>query len=137
MSKKNLILILGFMIILFSCSNRIAFDKLSFGKGGGFTGKYTDYELDKKGNLYKKADNEWKLQFRIQKSDLRTISNLIKKNKIIEIDFNQAYNINNYITIKKGNVSNKLIWGDTKSPPPECVSFLFEKLMSIAGTVKK
>ena len=43
-----------FVCYFTSCSNKIVYSKIMFGRGGGVTGKYDDYFLGKNGNVYKK-----------------------------------------------------------------------------------
>jgi hypothetical protein len=124
-----------------SCSHKIIYDKVMFGKGGGFTGKYDDYFLDKDGGLYKKdpATHSFVLVRDIPRKEAKSIFKEIQDNKLYELGFNNPYNISCYIEIVKGSESNRIVWGDVKNPPESAVITVFDKLMSIAtaGTVKK
>jgi hypothetical protein len=124
-----------------SCSNKIIYDKVLFGKGGGFTGKYDDYFLSKDGGLYKKdpATNSFVLIKDIPKKETKSIFREIENNKLFELGFNYPYNISCYLEIVKGSVTNRIVWGDAKNPPASAVITVFDKLMSLAnsGNTKK
>jgi hypothetical protein len=124
-----------------SCSHKIIYDKVMFGKGGGFTGKYDDYFLDKDGGLYSKdpATHSFVLVRDIPRKEAKSIFKEIEDNKLFELGFNNPYNISCYMEIVKGSITNRIVWGDAKNPPASAVTAVFEKLMTLAtaGTTKK
>ncbi len=129
-------------ILLSSCgifsSRQIFFDKIVFGKGGGFTGKYDEYFLNKNGGLYKKdqSTNSFTLLKELSHKETKNIFKEVESNKLFEIEFNHPYNITCYMEIEKGTVSNRIVWGDAKNPPPSPVAIVFDKLMSLTKTNK-
>lgn len=136
--KPALIICLSIILgsCITSCSKKIIYDKILFGKGGGFTGKYDDYFLSKDGGIYKK-DNSTKtfaLMFDLSKKETKNIFNEITANKLFEVGFNHPYNMSCYLEIVKGSVSNRIVWGDAKNPPPSAVIAIFNKLMSLTGS---
>jgi len=127
-------------ILLSNCgifnSSHVVFDKIVFGKGGGFTGKYDEYFLNKNGGLYKK-DPSTKAFIMLKELSHKETKNIFKEvesNKLFEIIFNHPYNITCYMEIEKGTVSDRIVWGDSKNPPPSSVVIVFDKLMSLTKT---
>jgi len=116
-----------------SCSKKIVYDKIMFGRGGGFTGKYDDYFLGKNGNVYKK-DPSTKAFTKIKSlpgKQTKAIFKIIDDNKLFKLGFNNPYNMSSYIEIVKDSISNRIVWGNVKSPPPAAVTELFDKLMGL------
>lgn len=128
-------LLLALMITgLCSCSlfkYKIPFDKVVFGKGGGFTGKYDEYFIDKKGDLYKKDPSSaaYTLMKSIPGKQIKDVFKDIKKNNLYEVAFNNPYNYSYYIELYKGEKSNRIVWGNATNPPPSEVTGVFQKLL--------
>ncbi|HNW96830.1 MAG TPA: hypothetical protein PKK00_00300 [Bacteroidales bacterium] len=112
----------------------IPFDKVVFGKGGGFTGKYDEYYIDNKGDLYKKETSSNKFIKSLPKEKIKEIYNEMKKNNLYELSFNNPYNYNYYIELFKGSKSNRIVWGNANNPPPKAVTAVFQKLMMLTAT---
>jgi hypothetical protein len=127
-------------ILLNSCcilsSKQIVFDKIVFGKGGGFTGKYDEYFVNKNGELYKKdpSTKSFTLLKELSHKETKNIFKEVEANKLFEIKFNHPYNITCYMEIEKGSSSNRIVWGDAKNLPPSPVVIVFDKLMSLTKT---
>lgn len=138
---SSFISLLCFCILLGSCASsakKIVYDKILFGKGGGFTGKYDEYFLSKNGNIYKK-DASTKAFSKIKDLSRKETTSIFKQidtDALFELGFNHPYNITCYIEIVKGSVTNRIAWGDAKNPPPAAVTALFEKLMSYVIVMK-
>lgn len=116
-------------------SKKIVYDKILFGKGGGFTGKYDEYYLSKNGNIYKKnaTTNEFIKIKDISRKETNNIFKQVDTDTLFEMSFNHPYNITCYIEIVKGDVINRIVWGDMKNPPPITVTQLFDKLMALVS----
>jgi hypothetical protein len=121
-----------------SLSKKIVYDKILFGKGGGFTGKYDEYFLGKNGNIYKKdaTTNAFTIIKDLSRKETISIFKQIDTDALFELGFNYPYNITCYIEIVKGSVTNRIAWGDAKNPPPAAVTLLFDKLMGYVNIVK-
>ena len=139
-SIKLSVIIYSLLICFFgSCKTQTSFDKIAFGKGGGFTGKYNDYLLDKDGTLFKKdpAKNSWVKLKKIAGKELKELSQTVADEKIISLNFNHPYNMSSYIEIRKDTIINRIIWGDAKNPPPQGVAVIFDQLMTQTALDKK
>ncbi len=139
---KWLVLLICLNILFSNCfisrQNNIIYEKILFGKGGGFTGKYDDYSLNSSGILFKKdpSTKEFIKIKTLNKKDNKNIFKEIDNNKLFELNFNNPYNISCYIEIIKGSVSNKIVWGNAKNPPPAAVEIMFNKLMNLVKESK-
>jgi hypothetical protein len=124
-------------ILLCSCNilkpKQLASTDITFGKGGGFTGKYDEYRLSNNGNIFKKnfSNNEFTLLKKLPKKETKNIFKEIETNKLFDIKFAHPYNISCFIEISKDTLKNKIVWGDTKNPPPPQVIIVFDKLMDL------
>ena len=111
--------------------------RYAFGKGGGFTGDYTEFILNENGKVYKydyKYDREVYYKT-IDKADLNYYLEKIEELSLDGIDINKPGNISYYIDVRIGQQSqNKITWGDhLYYPPKNLVDFhkeVFEKLRS-------
>jgi len=137
------LILLFFLSILFSnCfisgKSNVKYEKILFGKGGGFTGKYDDYYLSSNGNLFKKepSSKEFLKIKTLNKKETKNIFKEIDDNKLFESEFNHPFNISCYIEIVKGTSSNRIVWGNTQNQPPATVEIIFNKLMSFVKDSK-
>jgi hypothetical protein len=121
-----------------SSSKKIVYDKILFGKGGGFTGKYDEYFLSKNGNIYKKdaTTNSFTKIKDLSRKETISIFKQVDTDALFELGFNHPYNLTSYIEIVKGSVTNRIAWGDAKTPPPVAVTILFDKLMGYVIVTK-
>ena len=109
--------------------------RYAIGKGGGFTGDYTEFILNENGKVYKydyKYDREVYYKD-LEKVDLHYFLEKIEELGLEGIDINQPGNISYYIEVKIGqNSINKIVWGaNLYYPPKELVAFhdeIFKKL---------
>lgn len=109
--------------------------RYAIGKGGGFTGDYTEFILNENGKVYKydfKYDREVYYKT-LEKADLVYFLGEIEKLSLDGIDINQPGNISYYIDVRIGqNSQNKIVWGDPLYyPPKNLVEFhkeIFSKL---------
>lgn len=134
-----------FLIIIISTLSCVSSESLktdnnnikryAIGKGGGFTGDYTEFILNENGKVYKydyKYDREVFYK-ELEKVDLNYFLEQIEELGLEGIDINQPGNISYYIEVKIGqNSINKIVWGaNLYYPPKELVTFhdeLFKKL---------
>lgn len=140
-TRQIIILFLSSIICICSitsCSEKIIYDKIYFGKGGGFTGKYDEFFIAKNGNIYKKdpATKAFSKIKDVSKKEIVDIFKEINNNKLFELGFNSPYNISCYLEISKGTVSNRIVWGNPKTPPPAAVVTVFNKLMGMVNINK-
>lgn len=109
--------------------------RYAFGKGGGFTGDYTEYILNENGKVYKydyKYDREVYYKD-LEKVDLYYFLEKIEELGLEGIDINSPGNMSSYIDVRIGqNSINKITWGGRQYyPPKELVDFhneVFKKL---------
>lgn len=96
--------------------------RYAIGKGGGFTGDYTEYILNENGKVYKydyKYDREVYYKT-LGKADLIYFLEQIEALGLEGIDINQPGNISYYIDVRIGQESqNKIVWGDHQYYPPK------------------
>lgn len=134
-----------FLIIVISTLSCVSSESLSsdnnnikryaIGKGGGFTGDYTEFILNENGKVYKydyKYDREVYYK-ELEKVDLNYFLEQIEELGLEGIDINQPGNMTYYIEVKIGqNSINKITWGaNLYYPPKELVAFheeIFKKL---------
>ena len=109
--------------------------RYAIGKGGGFTGDYTEYILNENGKVYKYDFNyDREVYYKtLEKADLVYFLEQIEKLSLDGIDINQPGNMSYYIDVRIGKQSmNKIVWGDRQYyPPKNLVEFhneLFAKL---------
>lgn len=90
--------------------NKTGIEEISFGTGGGFTGKVSTYILQANGRLYKEG-NEFK---KIGSKETLEIFNEAKAVK--EYTFNEPGNLYSFIEIKSKGKENRIVWeyGSTK-----------------------
>jgi hypothetical protein len=137
--KKPIIALFVFAFLFSGCGlfkYKIPYDKVVFGKGGGFTGKYDEYFIDNKGDLYKKdpASAAFTLLKSLSKKQYKSLFREIKKNDLITVAFNNPYNYSYYIEIYDGDKSNRIVWGNATNPPPSAVTAVFQKLLQLTAT---
>lgn len=109
--------------------------RYAVGKGGGFTGDYTEYILNEDGKVYK-YDFKYNREIYVKdldKADLNYFLEKIDKLSLDGVEINEPGNMSYYIDVRLGKTSlNKIVWGaNLYYPPPELVNFhkeLFEKL---------
>jgi hypothetical protein len=114
-----------------SKSNSLA--TLTFGQGGGVTGKYTEFSLVIDGNLFSNElqTSEKKLLKKVGKKVCRSMFIEAENLGLLKMDFNHPFNINYYIIYRKGVQEKKVNWGDARTPPPAGVKELWDKLWQL------
>lgn len=137
--KKSFFLLVTVAFIFCSCGifkYKTPYDKVVFGKGGGFTGKYDEYFIDKKGDLYKKDPSSaaCTLMKSLPGKQIKEVFKEIKKNDLYTVAFNNPYNYSYYIELYKGEKSNRIVWGNATNPPPSGVTAVFQKLLMLTST---
>lgn len=129
--------ILLFVVTLFfiSCHDyRRDFESISFGKGGGFTGKYDEYRIDNTGNIYKidaKASKDIFVKL-LPAKKCKEIFKMVSSSGIAKLKINSPYNMSSYISLVTKTDTVRLVWGDPKKNPPQIVGEVFEKLILIS-----
>jgi hypothetical protein len=138
---KGIFYTLTVVFFIFSCKpvdqvNTISnIKRYAIGKGGGFTGAYSEFILEENGKVYKydfKYDREVFIK-NLEKVDLIYFLNKINNLALEGIEINEPGNISYYIDVRYGKSSlNKIVWGkNLYYPPNELVNFhkeLFDKL---------
>jgi hypothetical protein len=112
--------------------------RYAFGKGGGFTGAFSEYILEENGKVYKydfKYDREVFIKD-LEKVDLNYFLEQIEKLGLDGIDINEPGNMSFYIDIRVGKSSmNKITWGaNLYYAPNELIKFhkeIFDHLSKI------
>jgi hypothetical protein len=136
--KKTILLL--FLVAAFSSCGlfkyKVPYEKVVFGKGGGFTGKYDEYFIDKKGDLYKKDPSSaaFTLLKSLPEKQVKDVFKEIKKNDLYKVAFNNPYNYSYYIELYIGSNSNRIVWGNATNPPPAGVTAVFQKLIGLTAT---
>jgi hypothetical protein len=106
---------------------------LTFGQGGGFTGKYMEYSLVIDRKLYRNDPATGQKTFvkKLKKKVSRSLFIEAENLGLMKMDFNHPFNINYYIIYHKGTTEKKVNWGDARNPPPAGVKELWEKLWEL------
>jgi len=133
------ILLIVFYVPVFSQNihkDSIKVHVIEFGSGGGFSGKSKNFVLTKTGELYSVENiltdaNALVYQKKIKACTARKIFNYAKKNKIIDIVYNEPGNLYHYITLSLKNKTNNLVWGSSNSTPSENIITLSTKLNNL------
>ena len=107
--------------------------RYAFGKGGGFTGDYTEFILNENGKIYKydyKYDREVFYKD-LNKADLNYFLEEIEKLSLDGIEMNSPGNISYYIDVRIGKSSiNKIVWGDPRYYPAQAIVDLNKEAFS-------
>lgn len=142
---KNIFYSISLILIFVGCKsshstteNTSTNKRYAVGKGGGFTGAYTEYILEENGKVYKydfNYDREVYIKD-LEKVHLNYFLERIKALGLDGIEINQPGNMSTYIDIRIGKASyNKIIWGaNLYYPPNDLVEFqkeLYDKLAEI------
>lgn len=112
--------------------------KIAVGKGGGFTGAYTEFILREDGKVFKrdfKYDREVYLKD-LNEIDLNYFFDKKRELGLEGIELNKPGNMSSYIEIKEGNISlNKIVWGARLAyPSPSLINFHNELLKKLSET---
>lgn len=101
-------------------------DRIEFGSGGGFTGKYQTYVINCKENALLNPDGSVKRK--LEKNEVKALNQLLKETDFSKIDFDHPYNLSYFIHFQ-GKYNHKITWGDPGHPAPEKVKELYKALM--------
>jgi len=119
-------------IILFACKaqqKKSSYSEITFGSGGGITGKYIEYTLNPNGKLLKNVfDNKPTLLKQLDKKQCQALFEKAAALKLENIDLNVPANMNKYIIVKTAAGTHKINWGGSKSPAEDIVKF-YDELM--------
>lgn len=97
------------------CGCKLTEFHISWGEGGGATGRWSGYTIDSK----KKELTKWsglvkeenaKHQKKLCKSKLKTIFKEIEKNDLINIKYQEPANMSHYIKITTAGKTNVILW---------------------------
>lgn len=135
---KQILLFLSIISLLVSCSSsaNVTNDPggriLVFGNGGGFTGIYTNYQLDENGNVSAlSADSTLKLIKKLRKKQTRDIFARADKIIIAQPSFNHPGNMTWFITYQVNGAENKYAWGDANISVPSEIKDFYNQLNTI------
>ena len=133
----RILLTLFVATLFFSCSSSgkvtdIESDRLIFGNGGGFTGKYTSYELYKDGHVFALLpDSTLHPIKRLRKNQTREIFAQAQKLRMAQPAFNHPGNMSSFIKYKYGGESTEYNWGDPNVSVPDEITNLYSQLNAI------
>lgn len=140
-NMKNILFVLTLGMLLFSCKSThqspydYTKDKLSFGTGGGFSGKVTEYTLLSNGEFYKGTSNEGSV-YKLNHNQNDRVDMIFKNYETLnfsELDINEAGNMYNYIVMyKEGEEPHKILWADYVEGVPNELKIYFKNLKSFA-----
>ena len=118
-----------FLLNASNCSKTTEFKEIKFGEGGGFTGAFTEYEIQTNGDVFRNnsLNKEHTKIKTLDKSDLKQIQNGINKISADDYNFNHPGNI--YYFIETDN--KKITWGDPSFSEPKEAKKLYEQLNKI------
>ena len=132
---KKILLFLFIIALHVSCSSsaKVANDpvgkRLVFGNGGGFTGIYTNYQLDENGNVYAiLADSTLKPVKKLRKKQTRDIFAQAEKIRSTLPTFNHPGNMTWFIRYRVNGEENEYLWGDSNASFPIEIKDLYNQL---------
>jgi hypothetical protein len=86
---------------------------ISFGNGGGFTGKTKTYYLTAEGVIYTKSDTSYEMVSKISKKQAEQIFNNYSMLGLNKIDLNEPGNKYYFIEKVDAGVTSKILWGNS------------------------
>jgi hypothetical protein len=101
-------------------------DRIEFGSGGGFTGKYQTYVIDCKENTLLNSDGTPKRK--LDKQEVKALTQMLKETDFSKVDFDHPSNLSYFLHFQ-GSFTTKITWGDPNHPAPEKAKELYKKLM--------
>ncbi|MCI4667329.1 MAG: hypothetical protein MRZ79_04150 [Bacteroidia bacterium] len=107
-------------------------EKIIFGAGGGFTGKYETYSLLSNGQLfYKNSISEQESQVAgLSKKETKAILKKLKDMGFDDMNVEKNGNYNYFIEHNDGENSHKCSWADDKQDVPASLKELHKTLMA-------
>lgn len=86
--------------------------KITFGSGGGFAGRYTEYSLLENGQLFGRPTQTatWQSMDTLQKNQVKQYFKQIDQLNLRKVDFNQPGNWSYYIIIEDHQKLHKIQW---------------------------
>lgn len=134
--KTYFFLLLIFTLILHSCASlppatNTYVKRYCVGKGGGFTGDYTEFSFSEDGKVYKRDFvYERDVYYKdLPPLDLEYFLQKINSLGIQSAELNTPGNMSKYIEIRENETSiNKLVWGANNFYAPKEITSLFEEL---------
>jgi hypothetical protein len=130
MKKLNLIYIIAIMLTA-SCKTQTPLQSFSLGKGGGFTGKYDEYQVKSNGEVYNISNGQSPVLFKtFSKDQIKDIFRKFDGLNISSVNFSHPGNMTSYIRCEINNKTWEIKWGDAKYAPPQNVFDFFEAVWS-------
>ncbi|MFN6943594.1 MAG: hypothetical protein ACK4ND_01500 [Cytophagaceae bacterium] len=127
----NIIKLLLPVFLMVSCRASVpttnAVDTIEFGYGGGFSGLYKYHVIDLRQHTIMKSGGESR---RLNKKEIRTLHKELGKENFLSVSLDRPHNMSTYIQLK-GEVSNRITWGDPSAEVPEEVENLYNFLVSL------
>lgn len=120
----------GTMIAVFSdCSPRknkknAAYEKISFGTGGGIAGREKSHSIDRLGNLY--SDWDQKKIKTLSPSQMKKIFLNADRAGLMEASLNEPGNLYYFIEAARNNKTNRIVWHDQKKAPDAIINLYNE-----------
>lgn len=104
---------------------------LSFGNGGGFSGRVLEYTLMDNGQLFKDTNKEGNVLVlnKVDKRQAKQIFNNYTTLGLDKLTINDPGNMYYFITKKVGDQTQKIKWGGPNEPAPEVLKVFFKTLM--------
>jgi len=129
--KSICVIMLTLTLSCKTTEKKFAYTAITFGSGGGFTGKYQDYTIKPDGKLLKNvAGAEPVLLKTLAKTAAEKLFNKAIALKMENINFNKPANMNKYIIVTTANGEHKINWGGVNAPN-EQIAKLFDELMEL------
>lgn len=121
-----------FLLLLHACTtNNLAqqtgVEEITFGSGGGFTGKVTSYVLNTTGQLTE-IENPNGLSKKLSKETTSQIFALAQELKTYS--YNKPDNLYSFIEIRTKENTNRIVWGFGATEVNDKTTQLFNKLTS-------
>ena len=107
-------------------------NRLVFGNGGGFTGKYTSYVLFEDRHLFSLLPDSTLLPLKkLRKKQTRDIFNQANKLKMAQPAFNHPGNMTSFISYQADGILTEYKWGDPDVSVPNEIKDLYSQLNTI------
>jgi len=110
---------------------------ISFGSGGGFTGKVLGYTLMDNGQIFQGTNLEGNVTAlkKISKEKVTQCFNNYDRLGLAKLKIDSPGNMYQYVTMKDGDTTNKLTWGSMDANESKELRVFHANLMSLVGKV--
>lgn len=110
---------------------------ITFGGGGGFTGKVAGYTLMENGQIFQGTNLEGNVTAlkKISKDKVEQCFNNYDQLGLSNLNIDSPGNMYKYVTMKQGDKTHKITWGSAEANESKELRVFHANLMSLVGKV--